>query len=203
MRSVPVIGVLAIQGGVREHLDALSLCGVHSQAVKTREQLSEVDALVIPGGESSTMDKLARTFELMEPLRAARADGMPMFGSCAGMIMLADHIAGAITGQESVGGLDITVERNAFGRQSQSFESPIVISGIREPDREFEGVFIRAPWVTVAGKSVEVIARVSSGPHEGRIVGVRSDSLLATSFHPELTADPRVHELFVEMVRTS
>jgi len=149
------------------------------------------------------MDKLARTFELMEPLRAARADGMPMFGSCAGMIMLADHIAGAITGQESVGGLDITVERNAFGRQSQSFESPIVISGIREPDREFEGVFIRAPWVTVAGKSVEVIARVSSGPHEGRIVGVRSDSLLATSFHPELTADLRVHELFVEMVRTS
>jgi len=203
MRSVPVIGVLAIQGGVREHLDALSLCGVHSQAVKTREQLSEVDALVIPGGESSTMDKLARTFELMEPLRAARADGMPMFGSCAGMIMLADHIAGAITGQESIGGLDITVERNAFGRQSQSFESPIVISGIREPDREFEGVFIRAPWVTVAGKSVEVIARVSSGPHEGRIVGVRSDSLLATSFHPELTADLRVHELFVEMVRTS
>ena len=203
MRSVPVIGVLAIQGGVREHLDALALCGVHSQAVKTREQLSEVDALVIPGGESSTMDKLARTFELMEPLRAARADGMPMFGSCAGMIMLADHIAGAITGQESVGGLDITVERNAFGRQSQSFESPIVISGIREPDREFEGVFIRAPWVTVAGKSVEVIARVSSGPHEGRIVGVRSDSLLATSFHPELTADLRVHELFVEMVRTS
>jgi len=203
MRSVPVIGVLAIQGGVREHLDALALCGVHSQAVKTREQLSEVDALVIPGGESSTMDKLARTFELMEPLRAARADGMPMFGSCAGMIMLADHIAGAITGQESIGGLDITVERNAFGRQSQSFESPIVISGIREPDREFEGVFIRAPWVTVAGKSVEVIARVSSGPHEGRIVGVRSDSLLATSFHPELTADLRVHELFVEMVRTS
>jgi len=203
MRSVPVIGVLAIQGGVREHLDALALCGVHSQAVKTREQLSEVDALVIPGGESSTMDKLARTFELMEPLRAARADGMPMFGSCAGMIMLADHIAGAITGQESVGGLDITVERNAFGRQSQSFESPIVISGIREPDREFEGVFIRAPWVTVAGKSVEVIAIVSSGPHEGRIVGVRSDSLLATSFHPELTADLRVHELFVEMVRTS
>jgi len=203
MRSVPVIGVLAIQGGVREHLDALALCGVHSQAVKTREQLSEVDALVIPGGESSTMDKLARTFELMEPLRAARADGMPMFGSCAGMIMLADHIAGAITGQESIGGLDITVERNAFGRQSQSFESPIVISGIREPDREFEGVFIRAPWVTVAGKSVEVIAIVSSGPHEGRIVGVRSDSLLATSFHPELTADLRVHELFVEMVRTS
>jgi len=203
MQSVPVIGVLAIQGGVREHLDAFALCGVRSRTVKTREQLSEVDALVIPGGESSTMDKLARTFEFMEPLRAARAGGMPMFGSCAGMIMLADRIAGSIEGQESIGGLDITVERNAFGRQSDSFETPIVIRGIREPDREFEGVFIRAPWVIAAGESVEVIARVSSGPHEGRIVGVRSDTLLATSFHPELTADPRVHELFVEMVRTS
>jgi pyridoxal 5'-phosphate synthase pdxT subunit len=203
MRSVPTIGVLAIQGGVREHLRALELSGARATQVKTREQLSEVDALVIPGGESSTMDKLARTFEVMEPLRDARASGLPMFGSCAGMIMLADRIVGAIEGQESIGGLDISVERNAFGGQNESFETGIVIGGIRDPQREFEGVFIRAPWVIAAGESTEVIARISSGPHEGRIVGVRNDTLLATSFHPELTADPRVHELFVEMVRNS
>lgn len=203
MQSVPTIGVLAIQGGVREHLLALDLSGARATLVKTLEQLNEVDALVIPGGESSTMDKLARTFELMEPLREARAKGMPMFGSCAGMIMLADRIAGAIEGQESIGGLDITVERNAFGGQTHSFETGIVIGGIRDPQREFEGIFIRAPWVVAAGDSTEVIARISSGPHEGRIVGVRSDTLMATSFHPELTTDPRVHELFVEMVRNS
>lgn len=203
MKSVPTIGVLAIQGGVREHLRALELSGARGIPVKTREQLDAVDALVIPGGESSTMDKLARTFELMEPLRSARSGGMPMFGSCAGMIMLADQIVGAIVGQESIGGLDITVERNAFGGQTESFETGISIAGIREPEREFEGVFIRAPWVIAAGESTEVIARISSGPHDGRIVGVRSDYLMATSFHPELTADSRVHELFVEMVRNS
>ncbi len=203
MQPVPTIGVLAIQGGVREHLRALELAGANSISVKTREQLSGVDGLVIPGGESSTMDKLARTFGLMEPLREARAGGLPMFGSCAGMIMLADQIVGGIEGQESIGGLDMSVERNAFGSQTESFETGIVIGGIREPDREFEGVFIRAPWVIEAGGSTEVIARISAGPHEGRIVGVRNDTLMATSFHPELTADPRVHELFVEMVRNS
>jgi len=203
MRSVPTIGVLAIQGGVREHLQALELSGAYATQVKTPEQLSGVDALIVPGGESSTMDKLARTFGLMEPLREARASGLPMFGSCAGMIMLADRIVGAIEGQESIGGLDISVERNAFGGQTQSFETGIVIEGIREPDREFEGVFIRAPWVLEAGESTEVIARIRSGPHEGRIVAVRNGTLMATSFHPELTADPRVHELFVEMVRNS
>ncbi len=203
MQPVPTIGVLAIQGGVREHLRALEASGVNSTAVKTREQLSRVDALVIPGGESSTMDKLARTFELMEPLREARASGLPMFGSCAGMIMLADRIVGAIEGQESIRGLDISVERNAFGSQTESFETGIVVRGIREPDRQFEGVFIRAPWVLEVGEATDVIARISSGPHEGRIVGVRSETLMATSFHPELTADLRVHELFVEMVRNS
>jgi 5'-phosphate synthase pdxT subunit len=203
MKPVPTIGVLAIQGGVREHLRSLELSGVNSISVKTREQLSGVDGLILPGGESSTMDKLARTFGLMEPLREARASGLPMFGSCAGMIMLADQIVGAIEGQESIGGLDISVERNAFGGQTESFETGILIGGIREPDREFEGVFIRAPWVIEAGESTEVIARITSGPHEGRIVGVRNGTLVATSFHPELTADPRVHELFVEMVRNS
>ncbi len=203
MQPVPVIGVLALQGGVHEHLVALERSGAASRAVKTQEQLSEVDGLVIPGGESTTMDKLARKFELLEPLREARAGGMPMFGSCAGMIMLADRIVGAIEGQESIGGLDITVERNAFGRQSESFETQIAIEGIRDSEREFEGIFIRAPWVITAGESCEVIARISSGPHKGRIVGVRNDTLMATSFHPELTADPRVHECFVEMVRKS
>jgi 5'-phosphate synthase pdxT subunit len=203
MQSVPTIGVLAIQGGVREHLHALELSGARGTLVKTRMQLDEVAALIIPGGESSTMDKLARTFGLMEPLREARAGGLPMFGSCAGMIMLADRISGAIADQESIGGLDITVERNAFGGQTHSFETGIVIKGIRDPEQEFEGVFIRAPWVITAGESTDVIAEISSGPHEGRIVGVRSDTLMATSFHPELTADPRVHELFVEMVRNS
>jgi pyridoxal 5'-phosphate synthase pdxT subunit len=201
VKSVPVVGVLAIQGGVREHLLSLEKAGAKSVTVKTLRQLGEVDALVIPGGESTTIDKLARKFGLLEYMREARAAGMPMYGSCAGMIMLADHILGAITDQESVGGLDITVERNAFGRQSESFETGISITGIREPEREFEGVFIRAPWVSSAGESIEVIAKVNSGVHTGRIVGVRSDTLLATSFHPELTADSRVHELFVEMVR--
>lgn len=203
MQSVPTIGVLAIQGGVREHLLALDSAGARGTLVKTVEQLNAVNGLVIPGGESSTMDKLARTFELMEPLREARASGIPMLGSCAGMIMLADRIIGAITGQESIGGLDITVERNAFGGQTESFETAIAIGGIRDPEREFEGIFIRAPWVVATGESVEVIAKISGGPHEGRIVGVRSDTLMATSFHPELTTDSRVHELFVEMVRNS
>ena len=121
MHAVPTIGVLAIQGGVREHLHALELSGAHATQVKTREQLGAVDALIVPGGESSTMDKLARIFGLMEPLREARASGLPMFGSCAGMIMLADRIVGAIEGQESIGGLDISVERNAFGSQTESF----------------------------------------------------------------------------------
>jgi len=203
MQSVPVIGVLALQGGVREHLDALGKSGAKARSVKTLDQLDGVDALVIPGGESSTIEKLARKFEMLGPLRAASARGMPIFGSCAGMIMLADRIVGAIEGQESIGGLDVTVERNAFGRQAQSFESGIAIQGIRDPQRDFDGVFIRAPWVLEAGDGCEVIARITSGPHERRIVAVRNDTLLATSFHPELTADYRVHEMFVDMVRKS
>ncbi|MDE1046993.1 MAG: pyridoxal 5'-phosphate synthase glutaminase subunit PdxT [Candidatus Nanopelagicales bacterium] len=201
MPSVPVVGVLALQGGVREHFDALGKSGAEPRSVKTLAQLGAVDALVIPGGESSAIEKLARKSEMLEPLRVASAGGMPIFGSCAGMILLADRVVGAIEGQESIGGLDITVERNAFGRQMQSFESGIAIAGIRDPKRDFDGVFIRAPWVLEAGNGCEVIARITSGPHKGRIVGVRNDTLLATSFHPELTADYRVHELFVDMVR--
>lgn len=201
MSSVPVIGVLALQGGIREHLDALAKSGAESRPVKTSEQLHDVDGLVIPGGESSTIEKLARKSEMVEPLREAIKGRMPIFGSCAGMILLADRVVGAIEGQESIGGLDITVERNAFGRQMHSFESGIAIMGIRDSQRDFDGVFIRAPWVLETGNGCEVIARISSGPHEGRIVGVRSDTMLATSFHPELTADYRVHEMFVDMVR--
>ena len=201
MSSVPVIGVLALQGGVREHLDALAKSGAESRSVKTCDELVGVDALVIPGGESSTIEKLARKSEMLEPLRVAVKGGMPIFGSCAGMILLADRVAGAIEGQESIGGLDITVERNAFGRQVQSFESGIAIVGIRDPQRDFDGVFIRAPWVLETGDGCEVIAQITSGPHKGRIVGVRSETMLATSFHPELTADHRVHEMFVDMVR--
>jgi 5'-phosphate synthase pdxT subunit len=201
MLSVPVIGVLALQGGVREHLDALAKSGAESRSVKTLKQLVGVDALVIPGGESSTIEKLARNSEMLGPLREAIKGHMPIFGSCAGMILLADRVVGTIEGQESIGGLDITVERNAFGRQMQSFESRIAIAGIRDPQRDFDGVFIRAPWVLEAGTGCEVIARITSGPHEGRIVGVRNDTILATSFHPELTADYRVHEMFVDMVR--
>ena len=201
MPSVPVVGVLALQGGVREHLDALDKSGAEPRSVKTLAQLGAVDALVIPGGESSAIEKLARKSEMLEALRVASAGGMPIFGSCAGMILLADRVVGAIEGQESIGGLNVTVERNAFGRQRQSFESGIAIAGIRDPKRDFDGVFIRAPWVLEVGNGCEVIARITSGPHEGRIVGVRNDTLLATSFHPELTADYRVHELFVDMVR--
>ena len=201
MLSGPVIGVLALQGGVREHLDALAESGAESRSVKTLEQLVGVDALVIPGGESSTIEKLARNSEMLGPLREAIKGHMPIFGSCAGMILLADRVVGAIEGQESIGGLNITVERNAFGRQMQSFESGIAIAGIRDPQRDFDGVFIRAPWVLEAGTGCEVIARITSGPHEGRIVGVRNETILATSFHPELTADYRVHEMFVDMVR--
>lgn len=203
MQSVPVIGVLALQGGFREHLEALGKSGAEPRSVKTADQLDGVDALVIPGGESSTIDKLARKFEMLDPLRSVRARGMPMFGTCAGMIMLADRILGAIEGQESIGGLDVTVERNAFGRQAQSFESGLAIEGIRDSQRDFDGVFIRAPWVVEAGDTCEVIARITSGTHKGRIVVVRNDTLLATSFHPELTADCRVHEMFVDMVRKS
>ena len=201
MLSGPVIGVLALQGGVREHLDALAKSGAESRSVKTLKQLVGVDALVIPGGESSTIEKLARNSEMLGPLREAIKGHMPIFGSCAGMILLADRVVGAIEGQESIGGLDITVERNAFGRQMQSFESRIAIAGIRDPQCDFDGVFIRAPWVLEAGTGCEVIARITSGPREGRIVGVRNDTILATSFHPELTADYRVHEMFVDMVR--
>jgi 5'-phosphate synthase pdxT subunit len=194
----PLVGVLAVQGDVREHLGVLKAVGARTLAVRRPEEIARVDALVIPGGESTTIDKLVRAFGLQGPLRERLAAGMPAYGSCAGMILLADRVTDAARDQQTLGGLDITVRRNAFGRQIDSFEQDIWYAGWPEPLR---AVFIRAPWVEEAGESVEVLARVSGGRAEGRIVAVRQGSLLATSFHPEVTGDVRVHAQFVEMVR--
>ncbi|MEV4430278.1 pyridoxal 5'-phosphate synthase glutaminase subunit PdxT [Streptomyces sp. R-07] len=191
--STPVIGVLALQGDVREHLIALASADAVARPVRRPEELAEVDGLVIPGGESTTISKLAVLFGLMEPLRERIAGGMPVYGTCAGLIMLADKILDPRSGQETFGGIDMIVRRNAFGRQNESFEAGVTVAGIDTP---VEGVFIRAPWVESVGAEVEIIAE-----HEGHIVAVRQGRALATSFHPELTGDHRIHELFVDMVR--
>jgi len=194
----PTIGVLSVQGDVREHLYAVEQAGARSTTVRRSSELDGVDALVIPGGESTTMDKLVRAFDLYEPLRARLKAGMPAYGSCAGMIMLADRIADARPDQQTLGGLDITVRRNAFGRQVDSFEEDIHFSGL---DGTMRAVFIRAPWVEETGTGVEVLARVEEGPAAGRIVAVRQGSVMATSFHPEVSGDHRVHHLFVDIVK--
>jgi len=194
----PIVGVFALQGNVREHLAMLAQVGVEGRPVRRPSELAEVDALVLPGGESTTMDKLARSFELFEPLQKRIADGMPTFGTCAGMIMLANEITGGIDGQETLGGLDVTVRRNAFGRQVDSFEADLDFAAFDSP---YHAVFIRAPWVERVGREVEVLASVSEGPAAGRIVAVRHDRLLATSFHPEMTGDARLHGYFADMVR--
>lgn len=201
MTTPPRIGVLALQGDVREHESALSAVGADVVRVRSTGQLALVDGLVIPGGESTTMSKLALSTGLLEPLREARRSGMPMYGSCAGMIMLADRVTDARPDQETIGGLDITVRRNAFGRQVDSFETEIVIAGVG-PD-PVHAVFIRAPWVESAGPEVEVLGTIESGDDAGTIVAVRQGQLLATSFHPELTGDHRIHRMFVEIVRRS
>ena len=184
------IGVLAVQGDVREHVRVLSGLGVETLRVRRTSELDACDGLVIPGGESTTMAKLARTFDLFEPLRQRIKDGLPVFGTCAGMIMLADRIEGGTHDQETLGGLDITVRRNAFGRQVDSFEEDLAFAGLEAP---VHAVFIRAPWVERVGEGVEVLARAS-----GHIVAVRQGGVLATSFHPEMTGDRRVHKLFVD-----
>ena len=196
MGSGPVIGVLGLQGDVVEHARALAAVGASPVTVRRPDELDRVDGLVIPGGESTTMWKLAVIFDLMDPLRKRAGSGMCVFGSCAGMIMLADRLLDGVAGQETVGGIDMTVRRNAFGRQVDSFESDISLAGIDDPP--FRAVFIRAPWVEETGGQVEVLG---TDPATGRIVAVRQGSLLATSFHPELTGDVRVHRLFADMVR--
>jgi 5'-phosphate synthase pdxT subunit len=196
--SRPVIGVLALQGDVREHLDALSAVGADAVAVRRPSELAEVQGLVVPGGESTTMSRLSSVFGLLEPIRARIAAGMPVYGSCAGLIMLATTVLDGRPDQQSFGGVDMVVRRNAFGRQVDSFETDLDVSGV--PGGPMHAVFIRAPWVESAGPGVEVLARVEGGPADGRIVAVRQGSLLATAFHPELTGDVRVHQLFAGMV---
>ena len=191
------IGVLALQGDVREHLTALAESDVLARPVRRPEELADVQALVIPGGESTAISNLAVTFGLLDPIRKRIADGMPVYGSCAGMIMLATTILDGRPDQESFHGIDMTVRRNAFGRQVDSFEGDVTIDDIGD----FHAVFIRAPWVEEVGDDVRVLGRVTDGPGAGRIVAVRQGHLLATAFHPELTGDLRVHRYFVEMVR--
>ena len=195
----PVIGVLALQGDVREHLAALGRAGATGRPVRRPEELDGLAGIVLPGGESTTMDKLARAFGVRDPLRKALSDGLPAYGSCAGMILLADRVLDGPPDQETLGGIDMTVRRNAFGRQVASFEGDVRMAGL--DGRPIHGVFIRAPWVEEVGAAVRVLARVEGGPADGRIVAVRQGSLLATSFHPEITGDGRVHELFVSIAR--
>ncbi|NDZ81143.1 pyridoxal 5'-phosphate synthase glutaminase subunit PdxT [Streptomyces sp. SID10853] len=192
--GTPVIGVLALQGDVREHLAALAAAGVRAAQVRRPEELDGVDGLVLPGGESTTMSKLAVLFGMAEPLRRRIRSGLPVYGTCAGMIMLADKILDPRSGQETFGGIDMIVRRNAFGRQNESFEAAVEMPGI--PGGPVDGVFIRAPWVESVGAGAEVLAE-----HGGHIVAVRQGRVLATSFHPELTGDHRVHRYFADMVR--
>jgi 5'-phosphate synthase pdxT subunit len=195
--GIPTVGVFALQGDVREHLRVLTGLGARAIGVRRLAELEQCDGLVIPGGESTTMFKLARTFDLFEPIRQRIKEGLPVFGTCAGMIMLADRIEDGTPDQETLGGLDITVRRNAFGRQVDSFEGDLEFAGIEGP---VHAIFIRAPWVEEVGPDVQVLARVDGGPAAGRIVGVRQGSLMATSFHPEVGGDDRVHRLFLDLI---
>ena len=201
------IGVLALQGDVREHLHSLADCGAAAVPVRRPEELDDLDGLVIPGGESTTIGKLADTFGVLEPLRLRVKEGMAAYGSCAGMIMLADRVVDGTADQILIGGMDVSVRRNAFGRQVDSFEGTVDLA----PVGRVHGVFIRAPWVEETGPEVEVLARLGSDVHSrrtgegpgavaGRIVAVRQGRLLATAFHPELTGDNRVHRYFVDIV---
>jgi 5'-phosphate synthase pdxT subunit len=186
------VGVLALQGDFREHLLALEECGVSASTVRRPSELETVDALILPGGESTSIANLARSFDIFEPLKVRIKAGMPTYGSCAGMILLADRVLDAVVGQETFGGLDITVRRNAFGRQVDSFETDLEFAGITHPP--VRAVFIRAPWVESVGNDVEVLATFEHA------VAVRQGALLATSFHPELTGDNRIHRFFIESI---
>ncbi|UQX86809.1 pyridoxal 5'-phosphate synthase glutaminase subunit PdxT [Jatrophihabitans telluris] len=196
---MPTIGVLSLQGDVQEHVAALEFAGATVISVRRERELDEVDALVIPGGESTTIIKLAQHFDLVEPLRKRISGGMPTYGSCAGMILLADRILDGTADQTTFGGIDMTVRRNAFGRQVESFEEQVSVEGI--DGGPFTAVFIRAPWVESVGPDATPLATVTTGPAAGKVVAIRQQHLLATSFHPELTGDARVHEYFVRMVR--
>jgi 5'-phosphate synthase pdxT subunit len=193
----PVVGVLALQGDVPEHLRALEAAGARPAPVRRPEELDRLDGLVIPGGESTTLWRLSVAFDVLEPLRKLIGDGLPTFGSCAGMIMLADRLADGVEGQQTYGGIDMTVRRNAFGRQIDSFEHDITLAG-GVTEGPFRAVFIRAPWVEQTGPGVSILG---TDLGTGRIVAVRQGNLLATAFHPELTQDRRIHQLFVDIVK--
>lgn len=222
LTNSPLVGVLALQGDFREHIHALESVGARAVGIRRPAELAALDGLVIPGGESTTIDKLARIFELTEPLRERIAGGLPVYGSCAGMILLANDLADPATDlagnpQQTFGGLDITVRRNAFGRQRESFETDLEFKGLEFSATDsgmdpVHAVFIRGPWVERVGQGVEVLAQVEPAdsahashqaalPGAARIVAVRSGHLLATSFHPEVTGEKRVHELFIRMIR--
>jgi pyridoxal 5'-phosphate synthase pdxT subunit len=188
------VGVLALQGDFREHLAVLSGLGADAVPVRRESELAEIDGLVIPGGESSVMDKLSRAFGVAEPLKAAIAGGLPVYGTCAGLIMLADTVLDAIEGQQSLGGLDVTVRRNAFGNQLDSFETDLVIPEVGEPP--VHAVFIRAPIVESLGPKARAVAALD----DGRVVAVEQGSLLGTSFHPEITGDTRIHAYFLSQL---
>jgi 5'-phosphate synthase pdxT subunit len=198
----PTVGVLALQGDVREHARMLTDVGANAVPVRRATELASVDGLVVPGGESTTIVRLARIFDLLEPLRDYIAAGRPVYGSCAGMILLADRVDdGGDPIEQTFGGIDMTVRRNAFGRQVDSFEQDVDVDGI--DGGPVRSVFIRAPWVQEVGPAAEALGRVATGEAVGRIVAVRQGNLLATSFHPELTNDGRIHAYFCEMVRQS
>jgi len=209
----PVIGVLAVQGDVREHIRAIEACGgtggARATVVRKPEDLAQIDGLIIPGGESTAIWKLLEVFDMVEPIRARMAAGMPVYGSCAGMILLADRIVGGIVGQEGIGGMDATVRRNAFGRQVDSFEVDLNLAEIANPAEPIRTVFIRAPWIEEVGEEVEILARIPKLDAHGnplpeaavgKVVAARQGPLLVTAFHPEVTGDHRVHELFLELV---
>lgn len=199
----PTVGVLALQGDVAEHSRALAACGARVVTVRTAAQLARVDALVLPGGESTTIDTLLRRFALMEPLRELVRSDLPVYGSCAGMILLADRIIDGVEGQQTIGGLDVTVRRNAFGRQVDSFEQQLYAPELQAGDGDppMRAVFIRAPWVEQHGPGVQVLATVSAGPAAGKIVAVRQGALMATAFHPEISGDLRIHHAFLQLAR--
>lgn len=199
MTTSPLIGVLALQGDVKEHEVALEAVGARTIRVRSAEDLSGISGLVIPGGESTTMSNLAIRAGLFEPLRSASSAGLPMYGSCAGMIMLADRVTDARPDQQTIGGLDVTVRRNAFGRQVDSFEIDLDVPVVGMTP--FKAVFIRAPLVESTGPEVEVLSILRRDGAAGTIVAVRQGVRLATSFHPELTGDTRIHDLFVQIVR--
>lgn len=196
MTARPRVGVLALQGDVREHVRVLTDLGADAVPVRRPSEIGRIDGLVLPGGESSVIDKLSRAFGMQQPIRDAIAEGLPVYGTCAGLILLADRIVDGIAGQQTFGGIDATVRRNAFGSQVDSFETDLDVPVLGEP--RVHAVFIRAPLVEAAGPAAETLAELD----DGRIVAVRQGNLLGTSFHPEVTGEHRFHALFLDTVRS-